>query len=152
MGSGTLPNLGGTSQRSHPVCYHVFLSQVICTYMAKKTLFQVELNHLKAFSVWDIIFPYWETLSENRSHKLTGAHNNSTLEAMNWRLYCLPIVGVHCLESPLCPSGPDWQSAVQRALLLPRTAPRPPGGEVRSTLCRKTPPHLVSPGLVCPPK
>ena len=95
------------------ICYHVFVPQVICTYMAKQTLFKVELNSLEAFSVWDIIFPYWETLSENGSHRLTGAHNSSTLEAMNWRLYCIPRVGVHYLGAPCvrpapigtCPSG-----------------------------------------------
>ena len=96
------------------ICYHVFVPQVICTYMAKQTLFQIELNSLEVFfSVWDIIFPYWETLSENGSHRLTGAHNSSTLEAMNWRLYCIPRVGVHYLGAPCvrpapigtCPSG-----------------------------------------------
>ena len=83
---------------------------MICPYMVKKTLYQIELNLLKAFfPVWDILFSYSETLSENGSHELTGALHilGPTLEAMNWR-HCIPRVGVHNIESTLCPTVADW--------------------------------------------
>ena len=61
------------------------------------------------FPVWDILFSYSETLSENGSHELTGALHilGPTLEAMNWR-HCIPRVGVHYIESTLCPTVADW--------------------------------------------
>ena len=53
--------------------------------MVKKTLYQIELNLLKAFFLFEILFSYSETLSENGSHELTGALHilGPTLEAMN---------------------------------------------------------------------
>ena len=82
---------------------------MICPYMVKKTLYQIELNLLKAFFLFEILFSYSETLSENGSHELTGALHilGPTLEAMNWR-HCIPRVGVHYIESTLCPTVADW--------------------------------------------
>ena len=86
-------------------------SRQVLPYMVKKTFDQIELNLLKAFfAVWDILFSYSETLSENGSHELTGALHilGPTLEAMNWR-HCIPRVGVHYIESTLCPTVADWR-------------------------------------------
>ena len=61
------------------------------------------------FFLFEILFSYSETLSENGSHELTGALHilGPTLEAMNW-WHCIPRVGVHYIWVPCFPTVADW--------------------------------------------
>ena len=69
---------------------------------------------------------YHKCYAKNRSHKLTAdflvyctykvRQGLPTLEAMNWR-HCIPRVGVHYIESTLCPTVADWSLSDHRPLV-----------------------------------
>ena len=104
-----------------------------CTYKVRKNSFNGKLGYYRLL-FWVVtmysrlvnnkLLPLEVTMSsyhkcyaKNGSHKLTAGflvyctykvrQGLPTLEAMNWR-HCIPRVGVHCIESTLCPTVADW--------------------------------------------